>query len=390
MSPVRYSRNLAITAVVAVLFGLLPALPANAAVIYVNNFCSLSDAIRSANDNASVGGCTAGDSGPDYIALTQDVEVTEASVPALGEGLPAITSQIYFLGFDYSITRNSAESFRIFTLKFDGEPVTLWIYNTIISGGSTTEADQPGGGFYVGDGTAAYLDSCTVSGNSADSGGGIFAEIGGRVGIRNSLVTQNTAAQSGAGLETDWDAYIRNSTFSGNTLTDAAADTGIAINATEEGDVFVELSTFSGNSSDSASSSTLKGIAGGNPLIGVTVVDSIIANTVGGGAACAGTQPGTPDQLRNKDDDETCGGGGNLTGLDPVLADNGGPTQTHALLESSNAVDHAGDCGVLQDQRGFPRDPNLCDSGAFEFSKWQIFEDGFESGDTSAWSETAP
>ena len=49
------------------------------------------------------------------------------------------------------------------------------------------------------------------------------------------------------------------------------------------------------------------------------------------------------------------------------LADNGGPTDTHGLLEGSVAIDQipAVDCGVDEDQRGFPRD-SMCDVGAFE------------------------
>jgi hypothetical protein len=43
MNSIRSSSSLPITAVVAVLFGLLPALPANAAVIFVDNTCSLSN-----------------------------------------------------------------------------------------------------------------------------------------------------------------------------------------------------------------------------------------------------------------------------------------------------------------------------------------------------------
>jgi hypothetical protein len=49
------------------------------------------------------------------------------------------------------------------------------------------------------------------------------------------------------------------------------------------------------------------------------------------------------------------------------LDDNGGPTQTHALLPGSPAID-AGDnafCPVT-DQRGAARDAS-CDTGAFEF-----------------------
>jgi hypothetical protein len=64
---------------------------------------------------------------------------------------------------------------------------------------------------------------------------------------------------------------------------------------------------------------------------------------------------------------------------DPVLgslADNGGPTWTHALLPRSPAID-AGSCpGTLTDQRGFPRPVNVlgvpnvddgCDIGAYEY-----------------------
>ena len=54
------------------------------------------------------------------------------------------------------------------------------------------------------------------------------------------------------------------------------------------------------------------------------------------------------------------------TGVD-VLADNGGPTLTHALLAGSPAID-AGDTAVCPatDQRGVARDA-ACDVGAFEF-----------------------
>ena len=383
MNTIRRTNKVTLTAGSAALLCMALALPANAAVILVDNTCSLSDAIRSANENDSVGGCTAGGSAqPDFIALTQDVHLTEASVPP-HEGLPAITSDIILLGFNHSITRNSVDSFRIFTLS-GGPDGALTIEYTTISGGFTAE---PGGGFYVGNGTSITIDRCTVSGNSAESGGGIFNE-GGTVIIKNSLVTQNSAAESGAGLEAGFRDTIFNSTFSGNTLTNADEDTGIAINANATANVAVALSTFSGNQSNSASSSTLTSEVGSfSPM---DVKSSIIANTGGGGAACGEIASGTPAQLLNKDDDWTCSGSGDLSGFDLVLADNGGPTQTHALLESSNAIDHAGDCGQAQDQRGFPRDPNLCDSGAFEYPETALFEDGFESGDTSAWSETVP
>ena len=83
-------------------------------------------------------------------------------------------------------------------------------------------------------------------------------------------------------------------------------------------------------------------------------------------------------------------------GVDPLLepfADHGGPTSTHALLEGSPAID-AGHPFLFPatDQRGSgrPVDGDLdgtavADVGAVEHSDW-IFFDGFESGDTSAWT----
>jgi hypothetical protein len=95
--------------------------------------------------------------------------------------------------------------------------------------------------------------------------------------------------------------------------------------------------------------------------------------------------------------------------LDPQLqplADNGGPTLTHMpVLSPFSPVIDAGSCpAATTDQRGwFDPDTNLrifdeptvanlangCDVGAVEAllsPPTILFDDGFESGDTSAWS----
>jgi len=76
------------------------------------------------------------------------------------------------------------------------------------------------------------------------------------------------------------------------------------------------------------------------------------------------------DAGNNFSDDSSCGPGvaGITPGLDyeTNLADNGGPTLTHALLPGSVAVDAAGDCDLDMDQRGLPRNDGACDSGSFE------------------------
>jgi hypothetical protein len=106
---------------------------------------------------------------------------------------------------------------------------------------------------------------------------------------------------------------------------------------------------------------------------------------------------------------------GDQTGVDPQLlplADNGcvatlpngGCVPTVAFPAASAAAD-AGSCavsGLAADQRGVARPQDLpavpdaadgCDIGAYEATPPPptfIFADGFESGDTSAWSSQSP
>jgi hypothetical protein len=68
-----------------------------------------------------------------------------------------------------------------------------------------------------------------------------------------------------------------------------------------------------------------------------------------GGESIVGDPDGDPDPL-----------------LGP-LQDNGGPTETHALLEGSLAIDGCTQCTVNKDQRGIGRPQyDHCDVGAYE------------------------
>jgi hypothetical protein len=71
------------------------------------------------------------------------------------------------------------------------------------------------------------------------------------------------------------------------------------------------------------------------------------------------------------------GVGGDLVGANPQLqplANNGGPTLTHALLPTSPAID-AGHPTVFEpfDQRGVPRPAGASDIGAFELQTTSVF-----------------
>jgi len=164
--------------------------------------------------------------------------------------------------------------------------------------------------------------------------------------------------------------------LSGNSTSGVFASGGGVV--TSLGDVSLISSTLSGNTA-------ALGVGGGvfvfnrnaNPVF--TIENSIVAgNTDNGTAPDLQPDPDSTLTINNSligSTGLTIGGTGNQIGtlaspIDPLLApldDNGGPTQTHALLPGSPAID-AGDDNVAQteDQRGLNRNVNGVDIGAFE------------------------
>jgi hypothetical protein len=226
---------------------------------------------------------------------------------------------------------------------------TVTLTNSKISG--NTNHGRWGGGISNSFGTVTLADS-TVSGNSANSGGGIWDDSG-TVTLTNSTLSGNSAKFGGGIYSYDGTVNLINSTVSGNSANDGG---GIY---TYYGTVNLTNSTVSGNSANSGG-----GIC--NYFGTVTLTGSLVANSLtGGNCGCSESITDSGDNLA---DDDTCSTiPDTLTGLDPVLADNGGPTQTHALLTGSSAIDLAGTCDLATDQRGALRPGGSCDSGAFEF-----------------------
>jgi hypothetical protein len=125
---------------------------------------------------------------------------------------------------------------------------------------------------------------------------------------------------------------------------------------------------FSGNSATSSGGGIY------NALGTTTVYNTIVANSTAG-RNCSGT---ITNGGNNIDDETTCGWGssnGSMSSTNPllgVLTNNGGPTQTMALLAGSPAIDgvvyNAPNGCPATDQRGLVRPIGpRCDIGVYEY-----------------------
>jgi hypothetical protein len=324
-------------------------LPAEAATINVSGSCTLIDAITAANTNTATGGCTAGN-GNDTIKLPTSSMQTLTSVNNTengANGLPVIRSTITIEGQGSTIRRDGlVPAFRIFFVNNTGN---LELRATTVSGGIATGVvnDSRGGGVF-NKGSLTLINS-TISGNSAlVIGGGVHNDSG--MTLLNSTVSGNTASEDGGGIFNNGSANLNasNSTISGNTASD---DGGGIFNL---GTLALARTLISGNAAS-------LGPEVDRSLGNVTINNH---NLFGydGDAGVVGFSPGLTDVVPAS--------GVFLNDILAPLADNGGPTLTHALILGSPAIDASPDDGncLDTDQRGVSRPQGLtCDIGAFEF-----------------------
>jgi hypothetical protein len=247
----------------------------------------------------------------------------------------------------------------------------VFAYNSFaITDSSITGSDggYGGGGVMADSGT---IERSTISGNTARHAGGAYA-VSGVMNIVDSTVSGNTATASGAGgIRAEYGLTIVNSTISGNTAVSfgggiefgseaSISNSTIVFNQAADGG---GIRGFNGSTLAMTSSIVALNAAGpGNSDIGnVTSVDGSHNLIMVTGAAVP------PDTLTG---DPGIG----------VLANNGGPTQTHALLPASIAIDTgANPAALATDQRGFARSAGAAtDIGAYELQPDSIFADGFE------------
>jgi hypothetical protein len=304
--------------------------------------------------------------------FSEDGTVTLTSSTVSGNSVSGFAGGIWNYGGTLTLTNS--------TVSGNSAPTGGGIYNrygiatltnSVVSGNSTTSAYAGGGGI-VSTGSAATmtLTDSTVSGNSTTgygSGGGIYNRYYSTM-ILNSSTVSNNSANYGGGIYNKGDSAnltLTNSTVSGNSTTTGYALGGGIYN--RSGETTLINSTVAANAANGGAIANRDGT--------VTLTGSLLANSAMG-VNCwlnPSLDPIT-DGGNNLADDDTCGTiPDNLAGLDPNLADNGGYTLTHALLSGSSAIDAAGDCGLVVDQRGAGR-ITPCDSGAFEAIGCELLE----------------
>ena len=169
--------------------------------------------------------------------------------------------------------------------------------STFLDNHSDAGGVADGGGIYL-NGATTEIVSSTLSGNTAiDSGGAIYSQGGGTLTIKHSTITNNIADANGDGI--------------------ASGDGGggMSVNGTT---TLIENSIVAGNDVLTNFSVDIEGA--------VTVFRTLVGNNRGATLTNAGGSIiGT-----------------NSSPVDPQLApiaDNGGPTPTHALLPTSPAID---------------------------------------------------
>jgi len=212
----------------------------------------------------------------------------------------------------------------------DGGNATLFIVASTVNNNSITGNQTGGGGiFSTGNSgmghTTLVVSNCTFSGNHADSAGGAIYH------------TAVSGQQSTATLVA--------CTFSGNTATNGGA---ILIQGNALlliSDTIMKTGTLGANIGYNGGTITTRGYN--------------LSSDSGSGFMTNATDQINTDPL-----------------LGP-LANNGGPTMTHALLPGSPAIDRGKSFGLSIDQRGFPRpvdDPCLANAAGGDGSDIGAFE----------------
>ena len=360
--------------------------------IAADGVCTLREAITAINSGTEVNECDAS-GGADTIFIEAGGTIT------LQSALPALESMT-ILGNGHAVSGDDAV--RVFRIASGADVVMEDITITNGNAGSGN-----GGGIQLSNGGTLTLTRCVISDNTANAGGGLRSQSSGAtntVTITDCLFSNNQSpTEGGGGINNDLNSTmtitrstiagnsgrfaggianyngavmtIRNSTVSGNSCTDPGSGGGVE-NFNGGSTLTIENSTITANSCDGTDS------GGGifNNTTAPALINTIVAGNTADRPDLSGSFTSNGHNLIGNDTGSSGfvdGDNGDQVGsasepIDPMLdelADNGGPTPTHALLAGSPAIDSGdNDTAPSTDQRGAARiRNNIIDIGAFEF-----------------------
>lgn len=287
----------------------------------------------------------------------------------------------------------------------DGNGGAALVDGTLTLTGSIVSASKA-----LGDGAGIYSDgtldviASTITGNTGPEGAGL-TNIGGTLNVLASAISGNTSrGAGGGGIFNQGSMTISASTISGNTaagpgggLDEQGTTADSIINSTIAGNVTSGSSGAQGGGIyDANSSSGLTGkfdtiVANSAPVAANVyfndlgaggLQNTIVADPLGRGNNCDNSV-GEPTSLGHNLESDTNGAIAppscnftattDLKGVNPKLgklANNGGPTETMALLSGSPAINHGTSVkGIATDQRGAHRPVGGApDIGAYEYA----------------------
>ena len=296
------------------------------------------------------------------IALTGSALTLTRHVTISGPGANVLTVQ-----------RTSGAG-RLFTVD---PGVTAEIAGLTVTGGNASGVATAGaGGAIYNDRGTLTLTGMTISGNSANVTGGAIANSGdaatAALTISNSTISGNTVNGTGGALHnTGFNGgsaplTMSNSTISGNTATGDGG--GLYLDGS--GAITIVNATITNNRADNDTSGA--GDGGGLKIAGA---DATLHNSIVTGNFVGGSPSTTADDFHGT---MNAGSANNLLTGDArlaALATNGGPTETHALLFDSPALDAGNNAhATATDQRGAPRVRDAADANATQTVDLGAFE----------------
>lgn len=232
------------------------------------------------------------------------------------------------------------------------------------------------GAALTADDASILIADSSIADNQGEYAGGLDVEVssGASVSVVGSTIAENEALENGGGIAASGDdtghvppstVDILNSTISGNMASGAGGGIWLTEGPVE---LAVRHSTVANNRASLGDGVYLRDAGTAlrldHALLGDNGTDLLLDSDAVGFTARYSLVESTLATLPD--------GAGNIVGIDPrlgPLADNGGPTRTHMLLDGSPAF-NTGDAAFAPppalDQRGEPRVFQVIDIGAVE------------------------